>query len=132
MVFKKILHFEDKCNMTFLPFSLQKCDLKMQWLKDCPDVPTATAASIPELIAEALQKYHDVEGDKEVETDDQDVTVFDTITSLMGRDISHLLRRHVVGGEGHIKSSVTWHERDGEKRESVIRSYESARRQSEV
>ncbi|PVD32429.1 hypothetical protein C0Q70_07863 [Pomacea canaliculata] len=63
--------------------------------------------------------------------DDQDVTVFDTITSLMGRDISHLLRRHVVGGEGHIKSSVTWHERDGEKRESVIRSYESARRQSE-
>ncbi|XP_025089681.1 potassium channel subfamily T member 2-like isoform X3 [Pomacea canaliculata] len=84
-----------------------------------------------ELIAEALQKYHDVEGDKEVETDDQDVTVFDTITSLMGRDISHLLRRHVVGGEGHIKSSVTWHERDGEKRESVIRSYESARRQSE-
>lgn len=47
---------------------------------------------ISELIAEALQKYHKVEA--ETENDDyDDTTVFDTITSLMGKDISHAIRR---------------------------------------
>ncbi|KAK7479069.1 hypothetical protein BaRGS_00029661 [Batillaria attramentaria] len=45
-----------------------------------------------ELIAEALQRYRSV--DTEVEVEDYDTSVFDTITSLMGRSISHTVRHN--------------------------------------
>lgn len=65
-------------------------EISPQALSDKP-APGNMAHNL-ELIAEALERYHSVDND--VESDDYDTSVFDTITSLMGRNITHTLRNH--------------------------------------
>ena len=52
-----------------------------------------------EMIAEALKKYeHKEANEMETESEDCDITVFDTITSLMGRNITKQIKQRDQGG----------------------------------
>ena len=88
----------------------------------------------PELIAEALEKYQNKDMETESEpTEDYDVSVFDTITSLMGKEITRSIQRRDRSPPEGKESAINNNSHgDAESRQPLLPSPDLLQTQAEV